>query len=82
MIAWWVVVLAVGVPALVVATAAAWEAGYRMGQRHGRQLQALADRHDIERAVIAQARAEQLTATWARRARALLHAHFGPDHKP
>lgn len=77
----WLIILAVGVPVLSIVTAVARETGYHKGVRHGRQLQAAEDRNDIELAVIAQARAEQMTETWARRARALLHAHFGSEHK-
>jgi hypothetical protein len=59
-----------------------WESAYRAGVRHGRMRQSLDDRHEIEQAVIAKARAEQLAATWEKRAMALLYAHFGTERKP
>jgi hypothetical protein len=55
---------------------------YREGKEYGQREQLAADRGDIVAATIAKARAEQLADTWARRARALLHAHFGPEREP
>lgn len=77
----WLVLLAC-FTALGIVAAAIWETGYRLGVRHGRMLQSTEDRREVEGAVIAKAKAEYLAGTWERRARALLHAHFGPGRKP
>lgn len=61
---------------------AGWRRAYNLGVRHGRWEQALDDRLDIEEAVIARARAEQLAQVWESRAKALLYAHFGPGGEP
>lgn len=55
---------------------------YDLGKRTGRSQQLAENRSEIEQALIAKARAEQLAETWERRAKAVLRAHFGPEHKP
>lgn len=54
---------------------------YKLGQIDGRRRQLFEDRGEIEHAVIEKVRAEQLSASWERRAKALLAAHFGPERQ-
>lgn len=72
MTGFWLAYVALAIVALASANRA-----YHMGMRHGRRRQMDEDRAEVETAIIAKARAEQLSQLWERRAGAVLQTYFG-----